>query len=542
MEEMRIPGHPRPYYVSYLIREEEAWRIQAKYGALVIDTRDRKRNAFVDVRVGSPRSDHVRDGGLLDNDKEDESYSYVDLPFGENLDGARHGLWRLTDARYREAVEALLHKRSHQLTWVDPNRHLRAFEMREPVSDIAWSDFPEVDREHWRGLANRVSAALKRYVEVRDSHVEFQAEHTARIFLNSEGSQQVHCQTIWSLECYLWLLSERGDAFPWSVKHMSSDPADLPDERAFLAEVRAAVAKLRRLAAAPTIRSYCGPALLDPVPAGLLIHEALGHRLEGNRLLSSGEGQTFKDSLGRRILPSFLTIRDDPRLRRFDGRSLVGHYAYDDEGVEAQSAGLVDRGRLTGFLTSRTGIARNHRSNGHARSHYNQRPISRMGVLVVEAEGGLGDDELKGVLLDEIRRQKAPYGIRILDAVSGETATDAYDFQAFLGEVGLAARVYPDGREEWIRGVNFVGTPLNAVHGILAAGKRQEVDNAFCGAESGYVPVSTISPALVVSELELQAKPDAPYTQYSFPGPWERTRKPKAARAGRARKPARQRK
>ena len=126
------------------------------------------------------------------------------------------------------------------------------------------------------------------------------------------------------------------------------------------------------------------------------------------------------------------------------------------------------------------------------------------------------------VLLEEIRRQKVDFGIHIVEASSGETATDAYNFQAFLGEANLATKVYPDGREEWIRGVNFVGTPLNATRNIVAAGNRYEVDNAYCGAESGYVPVSTISPALVISELELQSKPDAPYTQYCYPMPWDR--------------------
>jgi hypothetical protein len=145
-----------------------------------------------------------------------------------------------------------------------------------------------------------------------------------------------------------------------------------------------------------------------------------------------------------------------------------------------------------------------------------------MGVLVAEAENGFADRDLKQVLLDEIRRQGVPFGIRIVEAVSGETTTDAYDFQAFLGEVSLATKVYPDGREELVRGVNFVGTPLNAVRNIIAAGRRSELDNSYCGAESGYIPVSTISPALVVSELELQSKPDAPFTQYTFPSPWEK--------------------
>jgi predicted Zn-dependent protease len=478
---MRIPRQPRPYYLSYLIRDEESWRFHAKYGALKSDTLDRKRNALVDVRVGSYRTDQVRDGGLEDNDKEAESYGYVDLPFGQRLDGVRHGLWRLTDARYREAVETLLNKESHELTYRNPNRHFKAFEKRPARVDMAWRELPAVDRDYWTAYVERASAVPKRFHDIKDSNVELHVDHDYRIFVNSEGARQLQCSATWSLECYLWLLTEQGDGLPWTVRYMVSDPAELPVEKQFHREIREAVGKLRRLAGAPTVRSFSGPALLEPVPSGLLMHEAVGHRLEGNRLLASGEGQTFKDSLGQPILPAFLSMRDDPSVERFEGRSLVGHYRYDDEGVEAQEARLVTHGELSGYLTSRTGIIKNHRSNGHARSAYYQRPISRMGVLFVES-----------------------------------------NFQAFLGEVNLAAKVFPDGREEWIRGVNFVGTPLNAIRSIVAAGKRQELDNAYCGAESGYVPVSTISPALVVSELELQSKPETPYTQYSYPIPWEK--------------------
>ena len=139
----------------------------------------------------------------------------------------------------------------------------------------------------------------------------------------------------------------------------------------------------------------------------------------------------------------------------------------------------------------------------------------------MEAQDGLDDRALKRALVEEIRAQQVPYGVRILEASGGETATESYNFQAFLGDINLATRVFPDGKEELIRGVNFVGTPLNAISGIIAAGNRSEVDNAYCGAESGYVPVTTISPALLVSHLELQSKAEATYTQYAMPMPWE---------------------
>lgn len=533
MREIRAPGFPRPYFLSYLIRDEERWRVRAKFGSVKLATHERDRNAYADVRVGSYRYDQVRDGGLTDNDKEAESYGYCELPYGRADDGLRHGLWRLTDARYREAVEALADRRTRELTYRNPHRNLRAFEKRPAVIDDRFRSFPAVDVDAWCEFCEKASAVIKKFPDVKDGQVEFEADHMVKVFVSSEGSEIIQCQVLRSLECYVWMMSEDGEALPWTIKYIVADPEELPDRRAFQAEIRKTIAMLRKLAKAPTLRSFSGPALLEPVPAGLLIHEAVGHRLEGNRLLSSGEGQTFKDSLDKAVLPRFLTLRDDPGLDRIDGRSLVGHYDYDDEGVPAGRVVLVRDGVLESFLATRTGISPGHRSTGHARSNYHERPTARMANLVCEADRGLGAAELKAVLLEEIRRQGAPFGIRIIEATSGETSTEAYNFQAFLGEVNLAARVYPDGREEWIRGVDFVGTPLNAIRSIVAAGKRLEVDNAFCGAESGYVPVSTVSPALVVSELELQSKGQHPYSPYTFPIPWEKPEKPRKRAARR---------
>ncbi len=536
--EMRIPGHPRPFYVSCLLRDDESWRIEARYGSLLGDVHERHRSAFVDVRVGSYRADQVRDGGLGDNDKEAESFDYVDLPYGSGEDGLRHGLWRLAEARYREAAESLLSKRSHALNYLDAGA-TPAFERREPVVDLRYRSFPEVDRVSWGRFVEQVSGGIRGHREIHDAHVEFEAQHTVRSYVDATGSQRMECHVVWALECYLWMLAADGTAFPWTIKHNVSDPDELPDARRFAAEIADTVVTLRKLARAKTIRSFCGPALLEPGPAGLLLHEAVGHRLEGNRLLAAGEGRTFGDSMGSEILPPFLSAYDDPRLARFEGRSLVGHYQFDDEGATAERASLVERGRLTGFLTTRTSIGPRHRSNGHARNRYHERPISRMGVLVVEADPRAALDEpgLKRALVDEIKRQKAPFGVRIVEATNGETVTDAYNFQAFLGEINLATKVYPDGREERIRGVNFVGTPLNGIHAIVAAGRALHVDNSYCGAESGFVPVTTISPALVLSELELQSKPESRYTPFSLPLPWRvgprsRPRRPRRKRTG----------
>lgn len=521
MAGIRLPGLPRPYFLSYLVRDEHVVRVRAKFGTIHSESDYVRRSCLADLRVGSHRYDQVQSGGLQDNDKEAESYEYVELPIGDQEDGVRHALWRLTEARFREAVDAYLQRKSHEVTYQNTHRNLGAFSKREPIVDTRWVDLPAIDPDHWRDYVQRASLAYRKCPLIKNGHVEFHAVSSIKTFVDSEGSLILQTTPYWTLELYFWYLAPNGDANPYTETYFVRNLDELPD----LGEVRQRIAAiyegLQRLAGAPRVRSFSGPVLLDPRPAGLLMHEAIGHRLEGNRLLSTGEGHTFRDSVGKHVLPAFLSLRDDPQLSSFEGKSLVGHYRYDDEGVRAQNVALIERGVMRRFLTSRTPTQRAHASNGHGRSRYHERPISRMGVTIVDVHDGLDDDALRARFLEEIRRQKVPYGIRILRASGGETSTEAYNFQAFLGEIELAARVFPDGREELIRGVNFVGTPLNAIRNIVAAGTRREVDNSYCGAESGFVPVSTISPALLLSELELQSKSDTPFTQYVYPLPWE---------------------
>jgi hypothetical protein len=54
--------------------------------------------------------------------------------------------------------------------------------------------------------------------------------------------------------------------------------------------------------------------------------------------------------------------------------------------------------------------------------------------------------------------------------------------------------------------MDIVGTPLAALTKIVATGDTPEVFNGYCGAESGSVPVSAASPAILTSELEVQKK------------------------------------
>jgi predicted Zn-dependent protease len=281
-------------------------------------------------------------------------------------------------------------------------------------------------------------------------------------------------------------------------------------------------AELKALQAAPAIDPYTGPAILDPEAAGVLFHEAVGHRLEGERLDDDKEGQTYKGQLGQRVLPPFLSVVDDPTLASAGGAALNGSYAFDDQGVAAARTVLVQDGVLVGYLLSRRPVNPFDRSNGHGRSAPGRIPMARMANLVVTSTLQVPREELKRRLMEEARRQGKPYGLLIRDITGGNTNTQTWGYQAFKGTPRLVYRVdATTGAETLVRGVELVGTPLSSVNKILAAGDAPRAFNGYCGAESGYVPTATVAPAVLVGELELQRVARSSERSPILPSPWQ---------------------
>jgi predicted Zn-dependent protease len=259
------------------------------------------------------------------------------------------------------------------------------------------------------------------------------------------------------------------------------------------------------LRTAPVTEPYNGPAILSGRASAVFFHEVLGHRLEGQRQRGDNEGQTFTKLLGKQILPTFISVTDDPTLKAFDGDSLSGHYNYDDEGQPARRVDLIKDGVLETFLMSRLPIASFSNSNGHGRAETGRMPTGRQGNLIVSSTKTVGDKELRQMLLEEAKRQGKPYGLYFEDISSGFAVTTRRSPQAFQVIPLVVYRVYVDGRpDELVRGVSIVGTPQAALNRIVATGTKQDIFNGICGAESGSIPVSAVAPAMLVSEIETQ--------------------------------------
>lgn len=279
----------------------------------------------------------------------------------------------------------------------------------------------------------------------------------------------------------------------------------LPEPAVVEAMARGVGERIARLRDAPLVEPFVGPAILRGRAAAVFFHEVLGHRVEGHRQKDDDEGQTFTDKVGDQVLPTFLSVADDPTLGAVEVIDLSGSYAFDDEGVAAQRVTIVDRGVLRGFLMSRSPIAGFGHSNGHGRRQTGNAVVARQGSLIIEARHTVSEARMRQMLLTAIRTQGKPYGYIFDDISGGFTFTGRVTPNAFSVQPVTVWRVWADGRpDELVRGVTLIGTPLTTFDSILAAGEKVSVFNGSCGAESGWVPVSAVAPDLLINEVEIQ--------------------------------------
>jgi TldD protein len=287
----------------------------------------------------------------------------------------------------------------------------------------------------------------------------------------------------------------------------AADPKDLPSNDVIRATVKKVGEHVEALTIAKTAEPFVGPAILSGRASGVFFHEIFGHRIEGHRQKDEAEGQTFTKSVGEKILPDFLSVTFDPTVKRIGDVDLNGWYEYDDEGVLGRPVKAVENGVLRSFLMSRSPIDGFDHSNGHGRRQPGLEVVSRQSNLIVSSTRTVGDEKLRQMLIDEIKKQNKPYGLYFEDITSGVTTTQRAGVQAFKVVPVIVYRVYADGRpDELIRGADIVGTPLASFAKIIATSDKQEVFNGYCGAESGSVPVSAVSPAILISEIEIEKK------------------------------------
>ncbi|MGH9557765.1 MAG: metallopeptidase TldD-related protein [Bryobacteraceae bacterium] len=500
---LKQKADPPPYFIGYAVEDQESDSIVASRGAIDAENHATGRLLDATVRVGTPEFDnyHLTGGGLP------RLSTAVVMPLDDAPAPIRQLLWLSTDSVYRAASDRLLRIKADEKLRTAALDKSADFSSEEPQVSFSQAPMYKFDASEWARRLRKLSAEFENFSGALNSSVSVEAERIQKTLINTEGARLEHGRLFAQLTIVARGKAADGMDLATMASFEAADPSKLPGDKQILDAVKHTGATLAGLLNAPLADPYVGPAILSGRAASVFFHEIFGHRVEGFRQKDENEGQTFTKSVGKPVLPDFISVIFDPTRADYRGIALNGTYSYDDDGVKARPVTVVDHGILKDFLMSRMPIEGFPHSNGHGRRQAGLEVESRQSNLFVESTKQVSDAELRKMLIDEIKRQNKPYGLYFDQVVSGYTTTARRGLQAFTVVPLVVYRVYPDGRpDEMIRGVDIVGTPLASFAKIMATSDRMEVFNGICGAESGNVPVSAVAPAILVSEIEVQRK------------------------------------
>ena len=496
---------PPAYFLSYTVSDRELANVSGSNGALLSSSQDRARWLEVQSRVGTYKLD---DTHKLGDRPPSWTSPGTNVPIDDDIPVLRREIWRETDRQYRAAAQALIKvKTSEQVQVQTAEGAAPDFSSEQAHTSVGPRVEIHVDRKPWEERVRRYTAEFSKSPAVLNSIATFTALATNQYQVNTEGAKLAFGQVHYRLELFVQSKApdgmdiERYSNFDWL------DPKDAPDEKTVFDSIHELIKETEALDKAPLANPYAGPTLLTGRAAAVFFHEVFGHRAEGFRQKDVAEGQTFTSKVGEQILPSFISIKDDPTEASLNGQMLLGNYPFDDEGVAATNVQLVDKGVLKTFLMGRNPLVNVPHSNGHGRRQLGFVPVARQGNLIVSSTQTYPFAQLRLKLIDLVKKGNMPYGLLIDDISGGFTFTGRSQPQAFQVTPLVVYRVFPDGRpDQLVRGVDIVGTPLVSLTKIVATGDKPEIFNGYCGAESGSVPVSAVAPAILISEMEFAKK------------------------------------
>lgn len=486
-----------PYYIEYRVTDLDDLLLEAAFGAVRENRRTRLRVLRAVVRVGDYKEDSYFGRGLGET---------TILPLDNDPIALRRQIWLATDEAYKAASESLAQKQALLQQFsadehpVDDFAKAPVTRSLEPVATL------KIDVGTWVKTLQDMTNLYRDYPEVQSLSASGRFTVTNEYLVNSEGTVSRSASTVYTLLLNARTQASDGMRLERSPAWTVAKAGELPTREKLLADTKDTLETLYALRKAPIVEEeYRGPVLFAPDAADDVVATLLGQNILGKKPQLGAPNRTtgaFATSYKSRVLPTFLDLVDDPTMKEFQGKSLVGNYDVDSEGVKAQPVNIVEKGILTHYLMGRQPIRDFPESNGHGRAGPAAPPGPNLGVLLLKSSEAQPADALKKKVMEIVTNQGQPYGYRV-ETLGGLTPRLLY-------------RVYAkDGHEELVRGATFNELDLRALRSDLSAvGNDPLVSNRSIG-----LPVTVISPSLLFDELEVKRSDASKEKLPEYPAP-----------------------
>ena len=511
MRQLQLEQLEKPYFISYRVQDRTSLDTSATFGALLSGDISHARYLTVQVRVG----DYQRDNSnfLTDPPEANGLTETVLLPVDDDYQELRRNIWLATDTAYKSALEMLSKKRA-ALQNRQARENLLDFSKETPATVLQPFAPIKMDLVQAEALVRNLSAIFRQSPEIYTSSATLGISDTRSWYLNSEGSAVTEESSAASLMAVAQTQAIDGTMLPDWVMDSARSMEALPSESELAAQVRTMADRLTRVRRAPVVDRYNGPVLFDGAAGAEVLSQVFVPKLLAMRTPSFDNSQMeayaaqrvskFQDRLGARVLPNFLSLVDDPTQAAYQGVTLVGSRAVDDEGVAARPTTLVDKGFLKTLLNARDPVSGIPQSTGSFRT-FGAQPSNLM-VTVTE---GVSEQELKDQLLSMVKQRNKDFGV-IVRGVGREIY-----------------KVYPDGHEELMRLGQFDGLDDTAFKDLAAVSRDLTVYNIPYAAYGGRLYpgrgaplVSFVAPSLLFEDITLKPAtgelPRLPLSKHPF--------------------------
>ncbi|MBZ5696697.1 MAG: peptidase U62 [Acidobacteriia bacterium] len=481
--QLKMENVPAPYYIEYHVSDLDEYDAEAAFGVLRDDQRVHARYLRVIVRVGDYKQDSYYGPGIGA-----ANFATVD----DDPTALRWQLWITTDQAYKAASEALAMKKAALRQYTsdqpfDDFAHAPAIQSIEPLAKL---DF---DPKPWREMLEKSTALFRTDPKVQflSASVRFRAVN--QYLVNTEGTVSRSGYAVYFVNANGSTQAADGMSLSRAPYFTAASVKELPAPDEFVAHCAKMIQTLKDLREAPVVdEDYRGPVLFAPDAASDIFNGMIGRNVLGIRPRPGDSARTtgeFASNYKSRVLPSFLSVEDDPTLKTFEGKTLIGSYDTDDEGVRAVKVPLIEDGQLVNYLVGRQPIRDFPESNGHGRASPGQFASPNIGNLIVQSKQGLSPAELKQKLIEICRQDGKAFGYYV-ETLGGP----GY-------EPRLLYRVYEkDGHQELVRGAVFDELDARALRNdLVAAGNDPLVGN-----REGTIPTTVISPSILFDDLEVK--------------------------------------
>jgi TldD protein len=480
--QLRMDQVDPPYYIEYRVNDVDDYSAEAAFGALRENQRVRYRVIRVVVRIGDYKQDSYYGIGMGETNI---------LPLDDDPIALRHQIWLATDDAYKEAVQALTEKRAALKQFSAEASPIDDFAKAPVVSLIGPTVSLQVDEPAWKKSIEDATNLYRQYPDVQTVSASLRFSAVNEYLVNSEGTVTRTGKRLYSVQLNSTAQAADGMRLSRNPFWMVAKAEELPTRDKLIAESKKMLDTVVALRQAPIVEEeYRGPVLFAPDAADDVMASLVGANVLGRKPQLGRPNRTtgaFATSYKTRVLPNFMTVIDDPTLKDFQGKSLVGNYEVDDDGVKAQPVTLVENGMLINYLVGRQPIRDFPASNGHGRAGAGTFPAPNLGVLVVKSSDTQSPEELKQRVIQMITEQGKPYGYRVETLGPGNSPRLLY-------------RIYPDGHEELVRGAVFNELDVRALRSDLTSvGNDPLVSN-----RAGGIATTVISPSLLFDELEVK--------------------------------------